>query len=242
MQELKIPDKPKNLLTDFVGGLKDIYKEELISVVLYGSGASGEFTQRYSNLNVLIVLADNSLQSLKKSSALVNKFKFRMVRPLFFTEKYIQNSTDVFPIEFLDIEENYRILFGKDLIKDIHVATHNLRFQCEQELKLKLLNIKQLYLRMLKDGNALRNLLFKSFTSLLHILRMSLRLKGKQTGYTKEEIIKDVASLFKIDVSAWQKILAGKNGEIKLSHKEIEDLLFVFVRDLENIIDTIDAF
>lgn len=242
MQELKIPDKVKNLLKGFVEGLKDVYKEELISVVLYGSGSSGEFTQRYSNLNVLIVLVDNSLETLKKASGLVNKFKFRIIRPLFFTEKYIQNSTDVFPIEFLDIKENYYILFGRDLIKDINVATQNLRFQCEQELKLKLLNIKQFYLRLNKNSNALKNLLFKSVTSVLHILRMSLRFKGKQTGYPKEEIIKDVASLFKVDVSTWQKILAGKNREIKLSRKEIEDLLFVFVRDLENIIDTIDAF
>ena len=58
-----------------------------------------------------------------------------MINPVFFTEDYIIRSTDVFPIEFLDMKENHVTLYGKDLFEAIAVDTKNLRFQCEQEIK-----------------------------------------------------------------------------------------------------------
>jgi len=238
MEELKIPDRLKNSLKDFIQGLKDIYSGDLISLVLYGSAASGEFVDKHSNLNVLVVLKNADLENLNKASGIVNKF--RMINPLFITEDYIASSTDIFPIEFLDIVENYFVLYGKDILKDIHIDTRNLRFQCEQELKAKLINLKQLYLKANKEKNALRNLLFKSFTSILHILRNVLRLKGKAAPYKKDDILRGLNSEFQIDISNWEKILAAKNKQIKLSAKEIEFLFINFVRELEKIVDIVD--
>lgn len=242
MPELRLKKKLQDSLGSFVRGLENIYKDGLVSVVLYGSASSGEFIEEHSNLNLLVVLKDNSLESLKKAAGLVNKFKFRRFKPLFFTEGYIKNSLDVFPIEFLDMQDNYVLLWGRDILKDLTVDTRNLRFQCEQELKEKLLGIKQIFLKVNKDNAALKNLLFKTFTSVLHILRMALRLKGKPVGYAKSESIKNVAQEFKIDQTAWEEILAVKNKEIKLNDKKFKQLFFWFVSDLERIVAAIDNF
>lgn len=242
MPELRLKKKLQDSLGSFVRGLENIYKDGLVSVVLYGSASSGEFIEEHSNLNLLVVLKDNSLESLKKAAGLVNKFKFRRFKPLFFTEGYIKSSLDVFPIEFLDMKDNYVLLWGRDILKDLTVDTRNLRFQCEQELKEKLLGIKQIFLKVNKDNAALRNLLFRVFTSVLHILRMALRLKGKSAGYAKSENIKNVAQEFKIDQTAWEEILAAKNKEIKLNDKKFKQLFFGFVSDLERIVAAIDNF
>jgi len=238
MRELNIPNKLKEILDDFIQRFKKIYQEDLVSVILYGSAASGEFIDRHSNLNILVVLKNTDLENLKKSSGLINKF--RMVTPLFLTESYIAGSTDIFPIEFLDMQENYLVLCGKDVLKDIHIDTRNLRFQCEQELKVKLLNLRQLYLRINKDKVALRNLLFKSFTSILHILRNVLRLKAKLPAYKKEDILKELAAEFQIDMDIWGKILAAKVKQVKLNSKDTEQLFISFVRELEKVADIVD--
>ncbi len=237
MAALKLNKKLQGNLGDFTRGLQNVYKEDLVSVELYGSGASGEFIEKHSNLNLLVVLKDNGLESLKKAAGLVNKFKFRSLHPVFFTEKYIGSSLDVFPIEFLDMQDNYALLWGKDVLKGLTVDTCNLRFQCEQDLKLKLLNIKQAFLRISKDRQALEGLLFKSFTSVMHILRNLIRLKGKQPAYLKQDILKEAALEFPINKDMWARILTARNKQVKLGRKEIEALLSGFAGDLEKIVD-----
>lgn len=238
MKELNISEKMKNRIQDFLQRLKGAYGEELISVVLYGSAASDEFVDKHSNLNFLVVLKNTDCETLKKASGIVNKFS--MFHPLFMTEHYIGTSTDIFPVEFLDLKENNCLLYGKDCLSDIQIDTRNLRFQCEQELKVKLLNLRNTYLRIHKDKAALRNLLFKSITSILHIARNVLRLKGKQPVYKKEDIINALATEFQIDSILWKSLLAAKNKITGLSNRETEAMFVNFVREVEKITDIVD--
>ena len=238
MEQLKIADRHKNILQSFTQSLKDIYPEELLSVILYGSAVSGEFVDKQSNLNLLVVLKNTDLEVIKKSSKLIHKFK--MFNTLFLTEDYVANSTDIFPIEFLDMQENYFVLYGKDVLKDIQIDIRNLRFQCEQELKAKLLKLRQTYLLINNNTPALRSLLFMSFTSVLHILRNVLRIKGRKPPYLKHEVLKELASEFKIDIHVWEKILSAKNKKIKLTGREIEQSFISFVRELESIVTIVD--
>lgn len=234
--------KIKNLLADFTRNLEGIYGEELISVVLYGSGASGEFIESRSNLNLLVVLKDDSPGRLKMASGLARKPKFKCINPLFLSREYINNSLDVFPIEFLDMKENYSVLSGEDLLKDISVDTRNLRFQCEQELKLKLIRLRQLFLLESANNPLLRQALFKAITSAMHILRNIIRLKGRQPPYLKDKILEEAASIFRIDKDCWSRILGAKNNRIKLAGGEIEDLFTGFLKDLENLAEAVDKF
>ena len=238
MEELKIPSRIKNNIQLFIQKLKEIYKQDLISVILYGSAASGEFVDKHSNLNFLVVLTNTDLENLREASRLMTKFT--IFNPLFLTENYIASSTDIFPIEFLDMQENYFVLYGRDILKDINIDITNLRFQCEQELKVKLINLKQLYLRINKNKTALRSLLFKSFTSILHILRNVLRLKAKLPAYKKEDILKELAAEFQIDMNIWGKILAAKVKQIKLNSKDTEQLFIDFIKELERVVDIVD--
>lgn len=238
MEQLKIKDRYKNILQSFIQGLKNIYPGELISLILYGSAVSGEFVDKHSNLNLLVVLTNTDLELIKKSSKLIRKFKLN--NTLFLAENYIASSTDIFPIEFLDMQENYSVLYGKDVLKNIQVNTGNLRFQCEQELKAKLIRLRQAYLLLNNNIPALRSLLFASFTSVLHILRNVLRIKGKKPPYLKDELLKELVLEFKIDMGVWDKILQAKNKKIKLAAGEIDQLFISFVRELELVVNIID--
>lgn len=238
MENLKISEKYKTILNNLSQSLRDIYHDELVSLILYGSAASGEFIDKHSNLNLVAVLKNTDLEILEKVSKLICKYK--MINVLFLTKDYIFSSIDVFPIEFLDMQDNYYVIYGNDILKDIHIDIRNLRFQCEQELKGKLLKLKQMYLASCGNEGALRGFLFLSFTSILHVLRNVLRLKGKKPPYLKQDVIKEISSEFQIDNESWQKILAAKNKQVKLNKQDTKKLFINFARDLEKIINMTD--
>ncbi|MFA5362593.1 MAG: hypothetical protein WC335_05020 [Candidatus Omnitrophota bacterium] len=238
MDQLKIADRYKKILHRFTQGLQDAYPGELVSLILYGSAASGEFVDKHSNLNLLAVLKAAGLEVLERSSKLARGSA--MINILFLTEDYIVHSLDVFPIEFLDMRENYVVLYGKDVLKDIRIDTRNLRFQCEQELKAKLLTLRQAYVLKHDNPAELRRLLLASFTSVLHVARNVLRVKGRTPPYLKQEVIKELASELKINQGIWEKILAAKNKRIDPGKMETRQLFAGFVKDLESIVAIVD--
>lgn len=242
MGKLNLPGKMNRMLEDYINGLLRIYDDNLISVTLYGSAASGEYTNAFSNINLLVILNDTSLANIAKASGLIKKYKFRLIRPVFFTEKFMRNSADVFPIEFLDMKENRIVLHGRDVLRDIEIDVKNLRFQCEQELKSKLINIKNSYMADTSLAGR-KKLLFKFFTSILHILRNVLRLKGRVPPYSKEDIISNIVREFEnVDEVIFRKILEIKNSNLKLNRRELEDVFYSFVAELEKIADMVDGF
>lgn len=240
MAALNLQKKTQDLLDNFTAALKDVFGDGLISVTLYGSVSSGEYSKKNSNINTVVILRDAGIRSLRKAQGLVSKSKFSAINPLFFTEDYIRRSTDVFPIEFLDMKENHAVLYGKDVLAGIEIDTKNLRFQCEQELKSKLINIKRAYLKN-NDRVFFEKILFKFFTSCLHILRNIIRLKTGRVVYSKEEIIKDAAREFRISEDVLMRIWDAKRTGARLGHKAAEELFFLLVENLEKLSDTIDT-
>lgn len=240
MSEQVLTGKIKKLTEGFVNSLKNIYEDDLLSVILYGSAASGEFSNRYSNINLLVVLKDCSLNNLSKSSSLINKYRFRNIQPVFVSLESIKNTCDVFPIEFIDMQENHLTLIGNDVLKDFSIGQGRLKFQCEQELKSRLINIKRLYIKKYKDKRALKNVLIKLFISIIHILRNVIRWKGKNPVYLKQDFIIQISKEFPIDLSVWEKILSVRNNQLLLDETEILGLFENFVGDLEKICAGID--
>jgi hypothetical protein len=238
MQELKIPLQLKRKIDSLTEQLKGLYQDNLVSITLYGSAASGEFVDKHSNINMLIALNKVDLAELRKSCVAVNKYSF--IRPLFLDQHYFESSIDVFPIEFLDMKENYLVLYGKDLLKDLVVDLKNLRFQCEQELKSKLIALSQSYVKFNNNKVMLKGLLIKTFTSCLHIGRNLLRLKGKAPPYRKYDVIKELSSVFGINIWVWEELLSLRQNQLKVNSGKIENLFGEFVLDLEKLIDITD--
>jgi predicted nucleotidyltransferase len=239
MQKLNLPEKTIKIIDSLVKELGDVYGNGLFSVILYGSAASGEFVQQVSNINLLVVLDNAELPNLTCVYRLISRRKYRFINALFLSQDYMLSSLDVFPVEFLDMKENYTVLAGKDILKDLSVDLKNLRFQCEYELKSKLLNIKNLYLRN-KGREDLKVLLFKSFTSILHLMRNCLRLKEVSPPYLKQDVLKVFSREFGISTFNFNIILAAKNKNTRLSCAELDNMLLSLVLDLEKIIRMAD--
>lgn len=236
---MKLPEGLKNILDEFTSRMKEIYGEELTSIILYGSAAGGEYRPGHSDVNLVVVLSKTDLGTLARSHRIINLRRFRDLKVLFFTERYMKNSIDVFPIEFLDMKENRAVIFGRDVLANLAIDNRNLRFQCEQELKSKLIMLKAEYMRT-DDPRRLRDMLFRSVTSTLHIMRNLIRLKGHTPPYKKEEVLDMMGKVFGIETSNFRKVIDMKRSRTKPNLVQADRLLTVIASDIELIIDVID--
>lgn len=168
----------KKNLNSFIEQLKSGLGQNLQSVFLYGSAVSGEYTKRHSDVNILIILNRLDMPALKIIAGIKKKAAFRDIAPLVFAEDYLNSSLDTFPIEFLDIKENYSHLYGEDCLKGLKIDLRNLRHQCEWELKSKIIQLQKFYINSGGKHKALQQFLLKSLPSFTVIFKNIQRLKN----------------------------------------------------------------
>jgi hypothetical protein len=205
-------------LDHLVRKLQQAYSERLVSVVLYGSAAdarergAGEHQPKYSDFNVLCVLNTITPRELAAGEELFHWWRgLGNPSPLLLTEQEIAASTDCFAIEFLDIQQQHRVLYGKDAISGLRVdrgRTGSLyRAQVERDLRSKLLRLRQKAAGMMSDQNLLRRLLADSVATFCVLFRHALALQGLDVAPRKREIVRQAAACFGMDAQPFDKLL-----------------------------------
>ena len=97
-------------------------------MVLYGSAAApASVADKFSDLNVLCVLKEITPRELLEGEPVLQLVaREGHPSPLLMSEEEVHNSADSFPIEFHDMKEHRRVLYGLDVIADLHVDTTEL--------------------------------------------------------------------------------------------------------------------
>lgn len=241
MNAENLPVRQRQLIGFFADRVKKYCAANLVSLILYGSAARGEFVPAQSDINILVILKDARLEALKSLAKALSAARCAPFRPLVFTEEYLRRSLDVFPIEFLDMKAHHRLLHGEDILKDIDIDLKHLRFQCEQELKEKLIALKSAYLRN-QRAPALRGLLIRSFTPVMYLLANVLRLRGAEhTAASTEDMIAECERALGINRQTFTGILLLKQKKHKAGGEELEALLSGFTGDIEKVIAHVDT-
>src|SRR5207244_31537 len=63
--------------------------------------------------------------------------------PLVLTPQELKDTADVFSIEFVDMKQRHRVLYGEDVLRNLDVPVHLHRSQLEYELREKLFLLRQ---------------------------------------------------------------------------------------------------
>jgi hypothetical protein len=195
-------------LPQLVDKLRRAYGESLIAVVLYGSAASEERHSKFSDFNVLCVLTAVTPRELCAGEEVFHWWRgLGNPSPLLLTETEMLSSAESFPIEFLDIQQNHRLLHGKDVISGLVIARSFYRAQVEHELRAKVLRLRQKASGVLSDPRLLRRLLADSVSTFCVLLRHALALHGVEVGARKREIVDRAAEHFALDTRPFFKLL-----------------------------------
>ena len=111
----KIPKDPKEIFQGIIDDYRDLFGEDLISIILYGSATGRDYRSGKSDINFMIVLSEEGIEHLDRAFKTVTRWqKQKVAIPLFLTEVYVETSVDVFPIEYLNFQRNHILVYGKN--------------------------------------------------------------------------------------------------------------------------------
>ena len=233
---------PKEIFPDITTDYKDVYGGDLISIMLYGSATGKDYRPGKSDINFMIVLSEEGIESLDKAFEIVKKWRKRNIAiPLFLTENYVETSTDVFPIEYLNFKSNYVLVYGKDILKDLSFKPEFIRLQCEREIKGKLLLLREAYLETSGKGRALKGVISQSIRAFAAIFEALLHVKEIELPKGKLQIIRATAQAFDIDSSVFEKLLDVKDDKIKPGDDEMRGLFQKYLAEVRKLSKQVDT-
>jgi len=224
--------------------LERIYGDNLKSVVLYGSAASKDYSKKFSDFNIFCVLGDPSPTALAKANGLVKKWvKKGNPPPHFFSPDHIETSLDVFPMEFLDMQDRHELLLGEDPVRNISVDMKNLRHECESELKGKLLHLRAFYAENCDKPKLISEMIVKSFSTFLAAFKGTLRLLGEHVPTDARAVVELLATNVDINPQIFFDVIDIRLGASLLPRKEDALEMFErFMKEVEVVTEFVDKF
>ena len=231
------PNVPQKLATDiqaFSSSLEVGLSENLVSVVLYGGIVKNDFIKETDRVKIMIVLKEVSVSCLDTiSEALISTKRARQIQLLTLTTSDLNTSTDVFPIKFLDMQQDYEVLAGDDVVKELEVSRDNLRFRCEQEIKNLMLRLRAMYMQSRKDNQALQTTLLKGYYSFLQSGDALAELKTGKV-YRKESEVLDGIESIGLDANLMRSVLELRSAD-KVS--DLQTLQALYEKFMNMIVD-----
>jgi len=229
-------------LTQLVDALRTAHGENLASVVLYGSAAAGDHIERRSDLNLLIALNRITTEDLRLSQVPMSQWQgLGQPMPIYFSVAELNDATDVFPIEFLQMEKARKVLYGRDPFEFIQISRANLRHQTEYELRTKLIQLRRLYIPASTSIEKLSSLMSSSLASFAALFRAVLILHGQEPPITKADTVRASVRLLKLDASPFERIFELRaNGGLALTETEANKVFAAYMTQIERVIEVVD--
>ena len=228
-------------LTGLIIDLEDTYKDRLVSIILYGSAAFGEFREKVSDLNLIVVLEQMTASDLKLAHSAMKKWlKTEYPLPVFMDKQEMLNSCDIYPIEYSDIKERHKILFGEDFLDSLVINKEYLRLQCEAEIRNLLIKLRQGYLRNSNDKKAINNMIKKGTSSIIAIFRAVLRIMGEEVPLSHKEVIELLAEKISYDKEVFASILKLRENNKDLSLDNSVTVIQKMIDSLKQILMYVD--
>jgi predicted nucleotidyltransferase len=227
----------------FIEDLRTSHGDNLVSVILYGSAAAGDFIPKQSDYNLLIALDKISPEDLRNAQPCMREWrKMGHPVPVYFTVSELQNASDVFPIEFHFMEIARKVLYGKDVLAGIKISDAFLRHQTEYELRSKLIRLRRAYIPASTSVERLVDLMADSLSNFASIFRAVLLLHGFTPPVTKHEIVALTVQELKIGGNSFETIFNIRENNFAKSLTDISanELFADYMQQIERVIASVN--
>jgi hypothetical protein len=237
----KVPEKPEDIFPVITADLKAAFGDDLLSIILYGSGAGGDYLPGKSDLNFMITLTERGIESLENALGMVRKWrKSGVALPLFVTRSYISDSLDSYPVEFLNIKRRYKLVFGEDMVAHLTFGHKHIRLQIERELRGKLLHLREGWLNTEGKPRQIRELIGISLPAFISLFSALLYLKGIDIPDDTRAVISAAGDAFGFDASIFLNCEDVRRGTDHFSSDEIKTLFKNYLLLVGRLCDQID--
>jgi len=228
------------VLEETVEYIRDMLKGRLEAIILYGSYLTEDYVKGISDINLLLITEDEISNLETLSNIAKNIIKKGFAVPLILSKGFITSSLDTFPLEYLNIYSNYKVLYGNDFFINIKIEPIHLRRQCERELKSKTLILKNLYLLHNQNHSMLLSGLLTSLKAIFPILKgIGYLIKGKIIQNSLQSI-EEVERHFETTFPTLRKCYHLKLQKITISKPSIKSFFLEYIKEIELLGKLID--
>ena len=235
-------NKNDSALNRLVDDLRAAHGDNLASIVLYGSVAAGDHLESRANYNLLIALHRIALEDLRASQTALRAWHASgQPMPVYFTVEELQRAADVFPIEFLQMEQARKILHGSDPFELVDISRANLRHQTEYELRTKLIQLRRLYISASTSVEKLSALMSDSLASFAALFRAVLILHDQEPPVSKAETVVKIVRLLGLESSPFDQVFRLRAGtKSTLAETEANGVFSAYMAQIERVIEAVD--
>jgi hypothetical protein len=145
-------------------------------------------------------------------------------------------------MEYADILERHRVLYGAAPFEGITVSRENLRLQLEHQVMGKLLQLRQGALLAGTDGKRQAELIAASLSTMMVLFRAVLRLHGERPPTDNAALSERVGQLTGIDVTPFVRAVRHVRGHERLSAAEAKEVLGGYIGGIEGLRDYLDRY
>jgi hypothetical protein len=231
----------EKLLSELTAKLQQAHGSHLVSVILYGSAAGGDHHGAYSDLNVFCVLDEVTPAALEDSEPVFRWWRAQQQpAPLLMSVEETRASTDCFPIEFMDMRERRKVLYGADVIEGLVIDEIFYRAQVEHELRAKLLRLRQKAAGVAGNDGLLARLMTDSVATFCVLARHALRLAGAEAPWSKRRIVQECAATFQIDATPFEVLLDVREGRKQPRQMDAAEVFGAYLRSITSLVKAVD--
>ena len=241
MPEMIVADSVKNRIDPFMAEVKTEAGDNIHSTLLTGSALTTDFDPDHSDINSILVLHKMDLALLERLAPLGRKYgKKGIAAPLMITPGYVEKSLDVFPIEFLNIQLIHHCLSGEDIFNALDIKKADLRQQCERELKIRIIGLRQHYIHAAGDRKILTKEFLGSFSGYIPLFRGIISLYKGEPPVTNEEVLAELQRVADVNVDGFKRVLKERKERSRLSLEQLNTLFEDYHAVIEKLGDMID--
>jgi hypothetical protein len=152
--------------------LQYIFGERLLAMAAYGQPSASPAP---SLALVRAINADDLDQCAARAGAW---YRAGCATPLLLTPEEFTGSLDAFPIEYGEIVDTHRLIYGTDPFAGLTIRTEDLRRECETQVKSHLVHLRENYIECRGRQSEIGALVADAAPAFALILRRLARLDG----------------------------------------------------------------
>jgi predicted nucleotidyltransferase len=194
---ITLPTNVSTTLSTFIAAAKKAFGDQLVSVVLYGSGAEGKLRST-SDVNLIVLLrtfdrslADQIREPLRLAEAAIK------LRVMFLLEHELQPASQAFAVKFADIARRRLVMYGEDPFASISVSRNDAIFRLKQTLLNLTLRLREAYVSRSLREEQLSTVIANAAGPLRACASTLLELEGRPASSPKEAL-EQIASSSKV--------------------------------------------
>lgn len=186
----RIAESVRDLVGQYANEIGGLAGDSLAGLTAYGPVVTPTYDKsRHAMLNVA-VLNEVDLSMLRRLAREGARFGKRGIRaPIIMTPDYIRDSLDTFPLELIEIQRHHVTIVGDDHFEDLEFQPEHVRLQCEREVKILLIGLRQGLLAAGGREKLLGQLETGAADTLVRTMRGLAWLKDKKDADQTEELI-----------------------------------------------------